>query len=657
MSVTASLSLSSLHGKSINDLPNLPGVRRNAASSNPRLFKDYLAKSNASLLESSQKSDVLSYFEDPEYFNSLSESLNPHPIAAQSFNDINGRYSIYSQKQDRKSNIRPLPYSDLSHVPSFVVNKDHSCVFSAYFWENVPENLKESQRVRHVDIVVSTVTNTIEIFEPALENSGLWQGKQLRKHQIPKPVAEGEAPGSNGYYTLHDFYSGAKLIIYGKEYTICNCSPFSRRYLSEELGINFGPPKSLPPLSDIRSQVRSTSTTSFGDQPRTHAKSSSKKFFQNDKMVLRFYGFWKGNEYPNPIQYTVKIHYYLTDDTIEILSEYRRNDGRDRMPKFLRRMRVIKPDSGPAELDTGSVALEPMINSNLYYHYSDLKIGDYLQVVGNSILIYDADNYTRRFYEQNGQPLGDAIPIELEEKHEKVIVEPPPHNGFGSEEDSLQTCKGSLMPKPPKKDGLKAQLFAGVILRYRLKLSNPKPSDVAREFTLQVFLEDDTIQIRELPVRNSGFTGGKFLSRGKQYHSNGKQITPSDISIGSSIFVQSFKFDILDADEFSLKYMEQHPEIWKESSIDEIALRLREKESALKDMLLILKEKALEEVPYQQIEQMLERVDIKFTPQEKLTLFRRIDRKKKGVAKFFRIFKILEDEELFLSWSSPAGKK
>ena len=41
--------------------------------------------------------------------------------------------------------------------------------------------------------------------------------------------------------------------------------------------------------------------------------------------------------------YRVRIHYYLADDKIEIISQYSRNDGRDRFPKFLRKTRIEKP--------------------------------------------------------------------------------------------------------------------------------------------------------------------------------------------------------------------------------------------------------------------------------------------------------------------------
>lgn len=42
----------------------------------------------------------------------------------------------------------------------------------------------------------------------------------------------------------------------------------------------------------------------------------------------------------------------------------------------------------------------------------------------------------------------------------------PPHSGFGSLEDSEQSCR-SLIPQPPKKDYMKMLENDGKVLRYK----------------------------------------------------------------------------------------------------------------------------------------------------------------------------------------------
>lgn len=89
----------------------------------------------------------------------------------------------------------------------------------------------------------------------------------------------------------------------------------------------------------------------------------------------------------------------------------------------------------------------------------------------------------------------------------------PPHNGIGSEEDSLGYIY-KLVPKPPKKDFFK-WVDQQVSLRFNAVFSNPKPEDAIRKFIITYYLNDDSLQIYEPPAKNSGFSTGKFLERGQ----------------------------------------------------------------------------------------------------------------------------------------------
>lgn len=109
------------------------------------------------------------------------------------------------------------------------------------------------------------------------------------------------------------------------------------------------------------------------------------------------------------------------------------------------------------------------------------------------------------------------------------MIEPPPHLGFGSEEDSLGSFL-ALMPKVPKPDFKKLMEMDGMHLRYmyvvslcvllflvfvshyttnRAALSNPSATDKNRKFVLTYHLQTDQISVFERPERNAGFVGGK----------------------------------------------------------------------------------------------------------------------------------------------------
>ena len=61
-----------------------------------------------------------------------------------------------------------------------------------------------------------------------------------------------------------------------------------------------------------------------------------------DKQVLRFYGYWDDRESPYGEIHDLELHYYLTDDTIEIKEILPPNSGHESGPLFLKRSKVPK---------------------------------------------------------------------------------------------------------------------------------------------------------------------------------------------------------------------------------------------------------------------------------------------------------------------------
>lgn len=66
----------------------------------------------------------------------------------------------------------------------------------------------------------------------------------------------------------------------------------------------------------------------------------------------------------------------------------------------------------------------------------------------------------------------------------------PPHNGFGSELDTLQNCL-NLVPKPPKVDIAKKFTYDRVILRFECRLIGKNEEDAEKKFLLSYFCGDD----------------------------------------------------------------------------------------------------------------------------------------------------------------------
>lgn len=347
MSVHSSVSqVSSSHG-----IPNLPGVRKSAAATNPKLYKEFmLSKSQSALLEDTvfgnngledDHSVADSFLDASIRLQELhsSKSLSAFPSQGGSYNDLSGRYSLRSQQQDRLSKSMSLPYCSLESVPAFVSNTDRTCRFIAYYDEDTPENLLELTRSRKVEIIYYTDDDTIEINEPRVKNSGLVQGKILKRHKIVKnakrsklpPMSEDNVVPEVPFFALSDFYAGAELVIYNKSYFIIDCDHATYQYL-EDLGSPFGSPLSLP-TSFYQPNPRGANIKSASHKGAKSFKASD--FFEYDKKTLRFFALWDNRKELFGDKIMVRIHYSLADQLFEVVPIHERNCGRDRIPKKL----------------------------------------------------------------------------------------------------------------------------------------------------------------------------------------------------------------------------------------------------------------------------------------------------------------------------------
>lgn len=200
----------------MNNVPNLPGMRREFMVSHPHLAEQYkrmhpaniesnqshdrsvydsgerlsptnngvVQTSNAPLRvgEASFNRSELLYDPSGSYHDlkELSLSVQKFPSHADSFSDVSGRYSIRSQQLDRSMNIKPMPFSNIETVPHFVANeKEPVCRVMAYFIEKNPYDEKDIERARRIEIIFHLEDSTLEIIEPSIPNCGIIQGDAL----------------------------------------------------------------------------------------------------------------------------------------------------------------------------------------------------------------------------------------------------------------------------------------------------------------------------------------------------------------------------------------------------------------------------------------------------------------------------------------------
>lgn len=676
---------------SMNALPNLPGVRRDISSLNPKVYRDFKASRQASVesldgvVDSRAETPAVevenslaSYFENPDRFNEFNKSLNFYPSQGKAYNDTAGRYSLRSQQADRLSHSRSLPYCSLENAPPFVVNDKRTLRFYAYFEEEAPENLLETKRARLVEIDISVADNAIQITEPAVLNSGLSQGKILKKHPVPKPQPNGYTerggPLASGdiketpIYTVADFYPGAGVNIYNRVYHIYDANQMTKAYL-DSLGKPFGdgrPQSALYWDPKLRpGNLRSKKVV--------HKTIKNLGFYEYERKVLRFFGCWDGREELFGDEQTVRVHYSLADNKIEVLPINVRNSGRDKLSRLLKRTVIMKKHDSEEAMDfpasysrattaSGSVSRptttlsfndkgKPVLEPTRPYHWKDFYIGMQLAVASLFILIVDADDFTREFFRSKNITLSPKIEMP-QPTYPKLTTFIPPYNPlYGSEEDSLQTCKGSLAGGGPLlKDGAKAKLFNGMTMKFLCTMENPTPADATRRFMLAVYLEDDTVAIIEPEQRNSGHKGGTFLSRGKinmpDPYNKGetKPFMPEDVTVGAPLQIRSHRFLVHDADEFTYRFLEENPSRFPLSDAKLIRDKVGGSGGSLdKIRTLILTQPGLAAkiVSQEDIQRIFQKAGLNLFKQEIVALIRHLDPRRQNQVRMTQMLKFL----------------
>lgn len=537
-----------------------------------------------------------------------------YPASASSYQDVTGRYSIKKQQHNKNNGIHSFPFSSQKELPSYLTQEIGSpfgkvCKFYAYFIDNYPK------RVHKVEIFYYLIDNTIEIIEPNIPNFGLIQGKILKRQQVPNTK-----PNSmNRYVSIADFLAGCEVCIFQCNYIITNCDVATLHYLQNELQISFGNPindNEIPQI-DIEvcyspSRLPNTLLNQY-KSPNTNTNTSSKlvsslyfteeskAFYLYDKQVLRFYGLWDTTSQLYGSRVLLSIHYYLADNKMEVIPIHERNSGLDNLGTvLLKKQKVMKPKI--SSYDTiDQIVLE--MNEE-YYQYHDLYIGQSIIINSMKILLYDADTFTREFYQSKGITLSEKLVIISNDKLSSSPIKSSSLNE--SSTTSTSTSNPLLLYDHPPKDGFKLQNYQGIILYFHaiFSLSNSNKIDHNRQFLISFYMEDDTIEVKEPPIRNSGHMGGQFIKRCQLMNpKTNKSYECYDFTIGNQIILNGYEFVLLDAYDSTFFFMEHHSNEshWTSCYLEHIFSKLSFKASQLIQVLLTTKDITNLEIPYSQL--------------------------------------------------------
>ena len=421
--------------------------------------------------------------------------------------------------------------------------------FFGYFSERVEESWVEKVRNRKVSLNYYLVDGTLSVTEtPAVLNCGLRAGTLMSRHYERTVNAKSLSIGGSitlRSQTIHLVDCDAATREYYATMGIPQPEPLS--YPQDTFESSMLKPKQAKDADHIQmKRIIESQAAAFGGKVSTMLspaeRTRAKMFLEHDKEVLTFFVVWEKRHF--------RMHYFVSDDTISVVSIHSLNDGRDSNGTFMKRARMPKTTGPLKMLDTISTSrtAEPQ-----FYDDKALITGSTITLFAREFYIYATDEFTKNYYRTKYAVELTDYPKPATEGEEERLVPPtelPPYNGFGSEEDSAGSCRNMVM-KPPKKDCGKFVRHGSDVLRFAAEFSRPAPEDARRQFILCFFLADDTVSVYEYAVRNSGHTGGKIFSRSKV-----PSVSPDCLIVGNEVKLGGFTFILKETDERSRKFLE-----------------------------------------------------------------------------------------------------
>jgi len=161
-----------------------------------------------------------------------------------------------------------------------------------------------------------------------------------------------------------------------------------------------------------------------------------------------------------------------------------------------------------------------------------------------------------------GRTLAEMAPRPGPAPAQRPKMPVPPHDGFGSEEDSRRNCE-SLVPRRAPFDFRNFERTEGKVLVFTAQFEgeNVTPPDDERRFVVSYYLVDGSVAVYEPPVVNSGFIGGKFLERTmapvKKPGSRAPYVA-KDFKVGAVIELSCRRFQLLATDAATEKIIKEH---------------------------------------------------------------------------------------------------
>ncbi|EAN91818.1 hypothetical protein C3747_91g101 [Trypanosoma cruzi] len=422
--------------------------------------------------------------------------------------------------------------------------------FFAYYMERVDESMVERMRVRKVKIHFYLCDGTLVVVEtPAVANSGLPGGTIVSRCKIDG-------------VDFFSFYIGSTIQVRGVEYTLVDCDAATRDFCAA-MEVPQPEPLGYPedafeasvkvvkaPMDELHATLRRNMEIAAANATGAHAtllspeeRIKARNFFEHDREVLRFSAVWE--------QRLFRLQYYIADQTVSVMLEHARNDGRDPISVFIRRT-LIPKDPKAALRDTETLN-HPLGALVVYISEEDLRTGTKINLFSREFYIFDCDNYTRAYYEAKGiaQPSFPKPPTEADILAPKPKSPPPTTTQLPSIKGVQGASTMVFEDHSSHKDRLKLTRYTNDVFRFAARRVNPSPEDEGRMFVFCYYLADDTVSLFELVVANSGHVGGKCFARAVVPEIN----EPGKLCVGARVKLAGVTYELIEMDERTKRYI------------------------------------------------------------------------------------------------------
>lgn len=226
---------------------------------------------------------------------------------------------------------------------------------------------------------------------------------------------------------------------------------------------------------------------------------------------------------------------------MEVRECHKANSGRDSFPILIRRQMIPKvvkhltdlATTTPIGTDLDVAAAKANRNKEeKFYTWKNMNIGTTVNLLGRPFIIYDVDEFTRRFYTEKGwkpESLRRSNIASFEQT--KAVV-------FEHKENKEEVHPRPNLAKLLETQGKQLRFIGQLLHKDDHSLKAPSvPDPKARNFVVCFRLTDEKISIFECLSRNSGFIGGKFCEWTWVKKNGGGFYSGADVYVGAIIEV------------------------------------------------------------------------------------------------------------------------